>query len=120
MQWQCRHSQNDTLWRYRQLPLWKWWSRTLQACCLLTWAWLIYPQWDTIFLLGAFLNLLDLLRCLWMHFYRQPDEDPVLQWWNGLQDTDSEEEERLRMQIEEMRQEELKTSTQRTLSVRSA
>lgn len=126
-----RHSQSDTLWRYRKLPLWKSWSKVLQACGLLTWTWLIYPQWDTVLILGASLNLLDLCFTLagWIHRRMQPDGDPVLQWLDGLQDTDSEEEEpassqemppilpetpeeeSLRLQIEEMRREDLLKSS---------
>jgi len=130
-----RHSQSDTLWRYRKLPLWKSWSRVLQACGLLTWAWLIYPQWDIVFILGASLNLVDLCFALagWIHGRMQPDGDPVLEWFDDLEDTDSEEEaaassqeppilpetpeeEIQRMQIEEMRQEDSWKAARRRIS----
>ncbi|CAJ1358873.1 unnamed protein product [Effrenium voratum] len=118
-----RHARDDAIWRYRLASSWQTWSRLLEACGLLTWSWLIYPQWDVILAVGAIANLADLSFSLLRWLKRCMPGDDVQSWLDSLEDTDSEDapaeeackepqilpetadEARLRMEIEEMRRE---------------
>lgn len=124
------HSSIDCFWRFRREGTWQRSMQLAQAGGLLIWAWLTFPCWDALFAAGSAGNALHLSHLLarWLRRrWQSTGEDEVGKWLASLEEEEESdevseapeeaspseppiipetfEEVQLRMEIEQMRQE---------------